>query len=89
MSIGKKHTSERVYYFDTDKAVFGLGLTALYNRTRILSYPVRLDLSYQYQRLLERDFTTVSVDSSGRTTDSSVVADGDIHVFSGSITLKF
>lgn len=81
--------NQELNYFDTDKAVFGLGLTALYNRTRILSYPVRLDLSYQYQRLLERDFTTVSVDSSGRTTDSSVVADGDIHVFSGSITLKF
>lgn len=81
--------NQELNYLDTDKAVFGVGLTALYKRTRILSYPVRLDLAYQYQRLFERDFTAVAVNSSGQTTESSVVADGDIHVFSGSITLKF
>lgn len=72
-------------YFDTDKAVIGLGLTAIYDRTRILSYPVRLDLAYQYQQLLERDFT--AVDGSGN--DTAVIADGNIHVISTSITFKF
>ncbi|MGP9831668.1 outer membrane protein transport protein [Marinobacter sp. NSM] len=76
-------------YFDTDRAVFGLGLTAIYERTRILAFPVRLDLGYQYQRLLERDFTLVSEDSAGNTTDVPVTADGDIHVVSASLTLKF
>ena len=72
-------------YFDNDKAVLGLGLTAVYDQTRVFSYPVRFDLAYQYQQLLERDFTVV--DGSGN--ETPVVADGDIHVVSTSITFKF
>ncbi|HLV76998.1 MAG TPA: aromatic hydrocarbon degradation protein, partial [Marinobacter sp.] len=70
---------------DTDKIVVGLGVSATYDRTRWLAYPVRLDLGYQYQKLEERDFTLV--DYSGNETE--VTADGDVHVFSGSITFKF
>ena len=72
-------------YLDTDKLVVGLGISATYDRTRLLAYPVRLDLGYQYQQLQERDFTLVDYDGD----ETSVTADGDIHVFSGSITLKF
>ncbi|ERS88384.1 aromatic hydrocarbon degradation protein [Marinobacter sp. C1S70] len=72
-------------YLDTDKLVVGLGISATYDRTRLLAYPVRLDLGYQYQQLQERDFTVVDYDGD----ETSVTADGDIHVFSGSITLKF
>ncbi len=72
-------------YLDTDKIVVGLGISATYDRTRLLAYPVRLDLGYQYQQLQERDFTLVDYD--GNETD--VTADGDVHVISGSITLKF
>ncbi|TVT31576.1 alkane uptake protein AupA [Marinobacter vinifirmus] len=72
-------------YLDTDKIVVGLGVSATYDRTRLLAYPVRLDLGYQYQQLQERDFTLVDYD--GNETD--VTADGDVHVISGSITLKF
>ncbi len=72
-------------YLDTDKIVLGLGLSATYKRTRLLAYPVRLDLGYQYQQLQERDFTIV--DSNGN--EQQATADGDIHVISGSVTLKF
>lgn len=72
-------------YLDTDKIVVGLGLSATYNRTRLLAYPIRMDIGYQYQQLQERDFTLVDYD--GNETD--VTADGDVHVISGSITLKF
>ncbi|WP_303290339.1 alkane uptake protein AupA [Marinobacter sp. SS5-14b] len=72
-------------YLDTDKIVVGLGISATYDRTRLLAHPVRLDLGYQYQQLQERDFTLVDYDG----TETNVTADGEIHVISGSITLKF
>lgn len=72
-------------YLDTDKIIVGVGVSATYNRTRLLAYPVRLDLGYQYQQLQERDFTLVDYDGN----ETNVTADGDIHVISGSITLKF
>ncbi|MEP3562161.1 MAG: aromatic hydrocarbon degradation protein, partial [Marinobacter sp.] len=72
-------------YLDTDKIIVGLGVSATYNRTRLLAFPVRLDLGYQYQQLQERDFTLVDFDGN----ETNVTADGDIHVISGSITLKF
>lgn len=72
-------------YLDTDKIIVGLGVSATYNRTRLLAYPIRLDLGYQYQQLQERDFTLVDYDGN----ETSVTADGEIHVISGSITLKF
>ncbi|KPP99231.1 alkane uptake protein AupA [Marinobacter sp. HL-58] len=72
-------------YLDTDKIVAGLGISATYERTRLLAYPVRLDLGYQYQQLQDRDFTIVDFDGN----EQQATADGDIHVISGSITLKF
>src|SRR5690606_41621502 len=58
-------------YLDTDKLVVGLGISATYDRTRLLAYPVRLDLGYQYQQLQERDFTLVDYDG----TETNVTAD--------------
>lgn len=81
----KSTRNPEINYLDTDKVVVGLGLSATYDRTRILAFPVRLDLGYQYQQLKKRDFTLVSSDN----TETNVTADGDVHVFSGSITLKF
>ena len=81
----KSTRNPEINYLDTDKIVVGLGLSATYTRTRLLAYPVRLDIGYQYQQLQERDFTLV--DYEGNETD--VTADGDVHVISGSITLKF
>ncbi|MBW0148657.1 alkane uptake protein AupA [Marinobacter arenosus] len=81
----KSTRNPEINYLDTDKIVVGLGLSATYDRTRLLAHPVRLDIGYQYQQLQERDFTLVDYD--GNETD--VTADGDVHVISGSITLKF
>lgn len=72
-------------YLDTDKIVAGLGISATYERTRLLAYPVRLDIGYQYQQLQDRDFTIVDFDGN----EQQATADGDIHVVSGSIILKF
>ncbi len=72
-------------YLDADKFVVGVGLSATYDRTRLLAYPIRMDIGYQYQQLQERDFTLVDYDGN----ETSVTADGDIHVISGSVTLKF
>lgn len=72
-------------YLDTDKIVVGLGISATYERTRLLAYPVRLDIGYQYQQLQDRDFTIVDFDGN----EQKATADGEIHVVSGSITLKF
>lgn len=72
-------------YLDTDKIVAGLGISATYERTRLLAHPVRLDIGYQYQQLQERDFTIVDYEGN----EQQATADGDIHVISGSITLKF
>ena len=81
----KSTRNPEINYLDTDKIVVGLGLSATYDRTRLLAYPIRLDLGYQYQQLQERDFTLVDFDGS----ETNVTADGDVHVISGSVTLKF
>ncbi|WP_431474644.1 alkane uptake protein AupA [Marinobacter sp. KM021] len=81
----KSDRNPEVNYLDTDKIVVGLGLSATYDRTRLLAYPVRFDIGYQYQQLQERDFTIVDFNGN----EEAVTADGDIHVVSGSVTLKF
>jgi len=81
----KSTRNPEINYLDTDKIVVGLGLSATYDRTRLLAYPIRLDLGYQYQHLQERDFTLVDFDGA----ETNVTADGDVHVISGSVTLKF
>ncbi|MBK1874098.1 outer membrane protein transport protein [Marinobacter sp. 1-3A] len=81
----KTTRNPEINYLDTDKIVVGLGISATYDRTRLLAFPVRFDLGYQYQQLQERDFTLVDFDG----TETGVTADGDIHVISGSLTLKF
>ncbi|PAU78654.1 aromatic hydrocarbon degradation protein [Halovibrio salipaludis] len=75
----------KLNYIDNDRIIAGLGLSATYERTRFLRYPVRFDIGYQYQQLEERDFTIE--DNDGNT--QPVTADGEIHVVSGSVTLKF
>ncbi len=77
-----------VNYLDTDRATLGLGASARYEDPWLLAYPVRLDLAYQYQRLEERDFELTSSDATPQHYET-VTADGDVHVLSGSITMKF
>ena len=81
----KTTRNPEVNYLDTDKLVVGVGLSATYSRTRMLAYPIRFDIGYQYQQLQERDFTIVDFDGN----EEAVTADGDVHIVSGSLTLKF
>lgn len=81
--------SGQLNYFDNDRIMAGLGLSATYKRTRFFTHPVRFDIGYQYQKLQERDFIVTETDAGGSTTTTPVTTDGDIHVVSGSITLKF
>ncbi|MBE0484733.1 alkane uptake protein AupA [Marinobacter sp.] len=76
-----------VNYFDNDKIVIGLGVSAEYERTRLFAYPVRFDLGYQYQQLQKRDFQVTPFGS--ETANETVETDGDVHVVAGSVTFKF
>ncbi|MFT0138279.1 OmpP1/FadL family transporter [Alcanivoracaceae bacterium MT1] len=79
-----------VNYLDTDKIIVGLGLTAQFEDPHFFAYPVRFDLSYQYQRLRPRDFDLYATNSPSYPEPfERVEAEGDVHVFAGSVTLKF
>ncbi|MEQ3725642.1 outer membrane protein transport protein [Alcanivorax sp.] len=84
------NASLEVNYLDADKMIVGLGLTAEYKSVPVLAYPVRFDLAYQYQQLDPREFDLYDRRSpSFPQSYETVEAEGDVHVFSGSITLKF
>ena len=78
-----------VNYFDNDRLIVGVGSALIIKNPPILAYPMRLDFGYQYQQLQERDFELTSTNPSVTNPYESVSTDGDVHVFSGSLTLKF
>ena len=78
-----------VNYLDSDKIIAGLGSSLIIHNPPILAYPVRLDFGYQFQKLEERDFELTTTRPGVANPYEVVTADGDVHVFSGSITLKF
>ena len=84
----KSDSTQDVNYFDNDKYIIGLGLSAEYTKTRYLTYPIRFDFGYQRQMLQDRDFTLDNTQP-GSTTGTTVSTSGDVDVFSGSVTLKF
>lgn len=77
-----------VNYMDSDRWIGGLGLSAEFPAPWLLTYPLRLDVGYQYQHLEKRDFQLSSSDSSSNPYET-VTSGGDVHVFAGSISLKF
>lgn len=82
--------SLEVNYLDSDKTIVGLGMALEYQDPYVFAYPVRLEFGYQYQMLEERDFQLTSTNPSNPSNPyESVSADGEVHVFSGSLTLKF
>ena len=88
----KSEESLEVNYFDSDKTVIGLGGAMEFEDPYVFAYPVRLEFGYQYQLLEERDFRLTTLDPANPgpgTFYESVAADGEVHVFSGSMTLKF
>ena len=77
-----------VNYFDNDKVIVGLGGALEFKKVPVLAYPLRLDFGYQYQKLEPRKFEMTSSTAPSNPYET-VEADGDVHVFSGSMTLKF
>ena len=84
----KSDESLNVNYFDNDRIVIGLGATLRLNNAPFMAYPVQLDVGYQHHMLKERDFQ-VTYDRPGMQVNESVTADGDVHVLSAALTLKF
>ncbi|WP_232802400.1 outer membrane protein transport protein [Alloalcanivorax mobilis] len=77
-----------VNYLDSDKFIVGVGTSLLIQNPPILAYPVRLDFGYQFQKLEDRDFELTS-DRAPANPYETLTAGGEVHVFSGSLTLKF
>ncbi|MEZ5505905.1 MAG: outer membrane protein transport protein [Gammaproteobacteria bacterium] len=86
----KSSRSQDVNFLDADKMVLGVGGDYRLNSAPIINAPLVLSLAYQYQKLDERDFELTSINSSSDPAPYETVrADGEIHVFSLSASLKF
>lgn len=75
-----------INYLDADKFVIGLGATLDIPKVPLLAYPMRMDFGYQYQQIDNQKF---DLSSTAAGVYDTVETDGDVHVFSGSITFKF
>lgn len=77
-------------FLDGDKFIVGLGVSAEFGQTRLLAFPVRLDLGYHYQNIRKTKFDLYSSDyKGGASSYETLQAGGDVHVVTGSMTLKF
>lgn len=85
----KSDTSLDVNYFDNDRIVVGLGLSATFNHTGIMAYPVQLDIGYQRHMLKERDFDLTHGRQNSGNVYETVSAEGSVDVLSAALTLKF
>ncbi|MEQ3636553.1 outer membrane protein transport protein [Alcanivorax sp.] len=86
----KSNRSQDVNYLDTDKKVFGIGASYRVANAPVLNMPLELAFAYQYQMLDEADFELTSINSSSNPAPNETVrADGEINVFSSSLSLKF
>ncbi len=86
----KSNRSQDVNYLDTDKKVFGIGASYRVANAPVLNMPLELAFAYQYQMLDEADFELTSINSSiNPAPNETVRADGEINVFSSSLSLKF
>lgn len=86
----KSRQSQDVNFLDTDRLIVGVGADYRINNTPIIGRPLVLSIAYQYQQLDDADFDLTSINSP---TDpapyETVRADGDVHVISGSLSLRF
>lgn len=80
--------TKEVNYLDSDKYILGMGASLIITNPPLFSYPVRLDFGYQFQKLKDRDFELTS-DRAPANPYETLTAGGEVHVFSGSLTLKF
>ncbi len=85
----ENNNSDEVNYLDNDKYILGLGGSLLLKNPPVLAWPVQLDFGYQYHYLKDRDFSLTGTTPDNQPYQEDVTAGGDVHVFSGSFTLKF
>lgn len=79
-----------VNYFDNERYIVGIGLSAQFERTRFLTYPVRLDVGYQHHLMVEREFDLSRIDPDGQVeVYDRVTTEGQVGVLAGSLTFKF
>ena len=81
--------ADEVNYLDTDKYIVGLGGSLKIANPPVLAWPLQLDFGYQYHYLDERDFRLSGTTPANQPYQEDVTASGEVHVFSGSFTLKF
>lgn len=79
--------SPEVNYFDNDRIVAGLGLSAQIDEPWLLAFPIQVNAAYQYHHLRDREFGVIPFGEDEP--DEFVETDGDIHAFSASVTFRF
>ncbi|MEY1662870.1 OmpP1/FadL family transporter [Isoalcanivorax beigongshangi] len=84
----KGRESLDVNYFDNDRVVLGIGASLEVKNPPVFAFPMRLDVGYQYHMLKKREFDLSRSDSQINPVET-ISAEGDVHVFTGSVTLKF
>lgn len=84
-------SSPDVNYVDADRLVVGLGLTGNFKHVPLIAHPVTLSVGYQFQQLDERDFQLSRTQrlQQPNQTYGSVTTDGEVHVFAGSVSVRF
>lgn len=78
-----------VNYLDNDRLVAGVGASAEFRDPWIFAFPVRLDFGYQVHMLKDRKFELTSSQVNGGAPYETLETGGEVHVFAGSLTLKF
>lgn len=85
----KSDRSLDVNYLDNDRYVLGLGASAEFKNPWIFAFPVRMEFGYQLQQLKDRTFELTSSQVNNGAPYETVESGGQVHVFMGSLTLKF
>ena len=78
-----------VNYLDNDRFIVGLGGGAEIQDPPVLAFPVRFDFGYQLQMLKKRDFLLTSSQVNNGNPYETLQSSGFVHVFTGSMTMKF
>ena len=77
-----------VNYLDADKTIYGVGGSWTIEQPPVLAYPMRVDFGYQFHDIDQRKFDLTS-DRAPVNPYETIETGGEVHVFSGSVTLKF
>lgn len=90
----KSNKSLDVNYLSADRLEIGLGARFLFPDPWIFTYPLRIDIGYQYQKIDERKFELYTSNAVGASVANpkhyeTVKTGGAVNVISAALTLKF